>query len=104
IYEILIHEDGNESLRSHWETLNYLQTLGFPVTGERRRYADRDFEELVTYVTNWHDVRRRLPFELDGMVIKVDALDQREMLGFTGKDPRWAVAYKSGGEEATTKL
>ncbi len=102
-YEILVLE-GGEELRTHWQTLDYLRRLGFPVSPEVKRFADEDFETLVQYVVDWHDLRRRMPFELDGMVIKVDSLDQRRRLGFTGKDPRWAVAYKSGGEEATTKL
>jgi DNA ligase (NAD+) len=103
-YEILLYEDGEKRFETHWQTLEYLKGLGFPVSSEIRFFADTDFEELVAYVLNWHDLRGRLPFELDGMVIKVDSLVQRERLGFTGKDPRWAVAFKSGGEEATTKL
>jgi DNA ligase (NAD+) len=102
-YEILVLE-GGEELTSHWQTLDYLKRLGFPVSPEVRRFVDADFDELARYVVDWHDLRRRLPFELDGMVIKVDSLAQRQRLGYTGKDPRWAVAYKSGGEEATTKL
>ncbi|MCB0112661.1 MAG: NAD-dependent DNA ligase LigA, partial [Caldilineaceae bacterium] len=102
-YEILVKE-GGEELTGHWQTLDYLKRLGFPVSPEVRRFADADFEDLVRYVVDWHDLRRRMPFELDGMVIKVDSLAQRQRLGYTGKDPRWAVAYKSGGEEATTKL
>jgi DNA ligase (NAD+) len=103
-YEILGYEDGDEPFTTHWETLDYLKRLGFRVSPEIQRFEDDNFEALVSYVVNWHDLRRRMPFELDGMVIKVDSLTQRERLGFTGKDPRWAVAYKSGGEEATTKL
>lgn len=102
-YEILGY-DGDEPFITHWQTLDYLKRLGFRVSPEIKRFTDDDFEALVSYVVNWHDLRRRMPFELDGMVIKVDSLAQRERLGFTGKDPRWAVAYKSGGEEATTKL
>jgi DNA ligase (NAD+) len=103
-YEILVFEDGEKRFDSHWQTLEYLKRLGFPVSPEIHRYADTEFEGLVAYVLNWHELRRSLPFELDGMVIKVDSLAQRELLGFTGKDPRWAVAFKSGGEEASTKL
>lgn len=103
-YEILIYQDGGEPFTTHWESLNYLKRLGLRVSPEIKRFEDHDFEALMAYVVNWHELRRRLPFELDGMVIKVDSLAQRERLGFTGKDPRWAVAYKSGGEEASTKL
>ncbi len=104
VYEILQAEGSPETLESHWQTLDYLKRLGFPVSPEIRRFSDADFETLVAYVVGWHELRQRMPFELDGMVIKVDSLAQRAELGFTGKDPRWAVAYKSGGEEATTKL
>lgn len=103
-YQILILEGAQEPPTTHWESLDYLKALGFPVSPECRRYLDADFDELVEYVSNWADLRQRLPYELDGMVIKVDSLRQQALLGYTGKDPRWAVAYKSGGEEAVTDL
>lgn len=103
-YEILVYEDGNRPFDTHWQTLDYLKQLGFPVSQDIVRFEDTEFESLVAYALSWHELRRRLPFELDGIVIKVDSLAQRERLGYTGKDPRWAVAFKSGGEEATTKL
>lgn len=103
VYQILVY-DGDHSLKSHWESLHYLRRLGFPVCPEIRHFDNADFEALAAYTLAWHDLRARLPYELDGMVVKVDSLAQQERLGFTGKDPRWATAYKSGGEEATTKL
>lgn len=103
-YQIL-HLDGAENPpASHWESLAYLKSLGFPVSPDVRYFRDDQFDDLVDYLARWHDLRARLPYELDGMVIKVDSLAHQERLGFTGKDPRWAVAYKSGGEEAATKL
>ncbi|MFZ1756995.1 MAG: NAD-dependent DNA ligase LigA, partial [Caldilineaceae bacterium] len=103
-YQVLILEGVENPPASQWESLAYLRTLGFPVCPEVRRFTDDQFDELVDYLARWHDLRGRLPYELDGMVVKVDLLSQQERLGFTGKDPRWAVAYKTGGEEATTKL
>lgn len=103
-YQVLLLEGEENPPASQWESLAYLQGLGFPVSPEIRRYTDDQFDELVDYLAHWHDLRGRLPYELDGMVVKVDLLSQQERLGFTGKDPRWAVAYKSGGEEAATKL
>jgi DNA ligase (NAD+) len=103
-YQILIVDGVENPPASQWESLAYLQELGFPVSPEIRRFTDGQFEELVDYLAQWHDLRGRLPYELDGMVVKVDLLAQQERLGFTGKDPRWAVAYKTGGEEAATKL
>lgn len=103
VYQLLQIE-GVELPATHSEALKYLKGLGFPVTPEVRRFEDSEFDELVQYALDWHELRARLPYELDGLVIKVDSLAQQAQLGFTGKDPRWAVAYKSGGEEATTRL
>ena len=103
-YQVLLLEGEQNPPASQWESLAYLQRLGFPVTPEVRRFTDDQFDDLVDYLAHWHDLRARLSYELDGMVVKVDLLSQRERLGFTGKDPRWAVAYKTGGEEAATKL
>ncbi|RME60217.1 MAG: NAD-dependent DNA ligase LigA, partial [Caldilineae bacterium] len=103
-YQILILEGVEEPPTTHWDALGYLRRLGFPVFPDVKRFTDDQFDDLVAYVENWHELRERLPFQLDGMVIKVDSLAQQEMLGFTGKDPRWAVAYKTGGEEAVTRL
>jgi DNA ligase (NAD+) len=103
-YQVLLLEGEQNPPASQWESLAYLQRLGFPVTPEVRRFTDDQFDDLVDYLAHWHDLRARLSYELDGMVVKVDLLSQQERLGFTGKDPRWAVAYKTGGEEAATKL
>jgi len=103
-YQILILEGMADPPTTHWESLAYLKGLGFPVADDVRRFTDEQFDELVDYLAHWHDLRAQLPYELDGMVVKVDSLAQQERLGFTGKDPRWAVAYKTGGEEAATKL
>ncbi len=103
-YQTFQLEADLESPVSHWDSLALLRRYGFPVCDESRRFSDEEWEELVGFVTNWHELRQRLPYELDGMVVKVDLLSQQERLGFTGKDPRWAVAFKTGGEEATTKL
>ncbi len=103
-YQILLLEGVDDPLLTHWESLAYLKTLGLPVADQVRRFSDDQFDELVAYLAQWHDLRARLPYELDGMVVKVDSLAHQERLGFTGKDPRWAVAYKTGGEEAATKL
>lgn len=103
-YQVLLLEGEEQPPASHWDSLAYLRRLGFPVTPDVRRFPDDEFDALVDYLAHWHDLRARLPYELDGMVVKVDSLAQQERLGFTGKDPRWAVAYKTGGEEAATKL
>ena len=103
-YQTFLFEAEIEPPNSHWDSLDLLRGYGFPVCDESRRFNDAEWEELVDFVTNWQVLRQRLPYELDGMVVKVDLLSQQERLGFTGKDPRWAVAFKTGGEEATTRL
>jgi DNA ligase (NAD+) len=87
---------------SHSAALDYLQTLGFKVNPERRRCANID--EVIRFVNEWHEKRPQLPYEIDGIVIKVDLFEQQEQLGATAKSPRWAIAYKFPAEEVVTKL
>jgi DNA ligase (NAD+) len=103
-YQTFLLEGVDDAPLSHWDSLQRLRAFGFPVCEQSRRFSDDEWEELVRFVTGWHELRARLPYELDGMVVKVDLLSQQERLGFTGKDPRWAVAFKTGGEEAATRL
>ena len=103
-YQVFVQDGSEDPPASHWEALERLRTYGFPVCDESKRFGDDEWEDLIRFVGSWQELRSRLPYELDGMVVKVDLLAQQEQLGFTGKDPRWAVAFKTGGEEATTRL
>ena len=103
VYQALIVE-GGPALPSHWESLAYLRDLGLPVCPDIRRFTDDDFDALAAYVDAFGRRRHELPYEVDGIVIKVDSLGMQAELGFTGKDPRWALAYKYAGEEAVTTL
>ena len=103
-YQSFLQEGGESPPTSHWDSLDCLRAYGFPVCEEARRFDDGQWDELIQFVGNWDELRSQLPYELDGMVVKVDLLAHQEQLGFTGKDPRWAIAFKTGGEEATTKL
>ncbi len=103
-YQIFLEEGEDESPDSHWDSLARLEGYGLPVCRESRRFGDDEWDELISFVGRWHELRAKLPYELDGMVVKVDLLAHQEQLGFTGKDPRWAIAFKTGGEEATTRL
>lgn len=103
-YQIFQLESEEVPPASHWDSLARLKDYGLPVCNESRRFSSDEWDDLVRFVENWHELRSRLPYELDGMVIKVDLLAHQEQLGFTGKDPRWAIAFKTGGEEATTRL
>lgn len=104
IYQIItLAGEGAHAPHSQWETLAYLRSLGFPVEARARRFED--FDALVAYCVAWgQDERRRLPYEADGLVIKIDDDVLQARLGYVGKDPRWAVAYKYAAEEAVTRL
>lgn len=87
---------------SQWQALQTLRELGFPVAPQSRLFSD--FTALVEFVTGWQTQRSTLPYETDGLVIKVDSFAVQQRLGFVGKDPRWAVAYKYPSQEAATRL
>ncbi|ACV61673.1 DNA ligase, NAD-dependent [Desulfofarcimen acetoxidans DSM 771] len=90
------------SLSGHEEALRYLQDLGFPVSRYYRKFAD--IEEVLAYCRDWEARRFELPFAIDGLVIKVDSLEQQLKLGATAKSPRWSIAYKFPPEQAVTKV
>jgi DNA ligase (NAD+) len=94
--------DGGPSLSSHHETLEWMSELGFPVNPEIRRVNGPD--EVLEYGHHWQEHRHDLDYEIDGVVVKVDDLARRELLGSTSKAPRWALAYKFPPEERTTRL
>ena len=89
-------------LATQWEVLAYLRALGFPVTDVARQFAD--LEKTIAYCERWVEKRDRLPFETDGMVIKLNDLRLAADLGVVGKDPRGAVAFKFPAREVTTIL
>lgn len=89
-------------LRSHSERLAYLEKLGFHINEHRK--SCKSIEDVIDYVNEWTEKRLDLPYEIDGIVIKVDDLAAQEELGFTARTPRWATAYKFPAMEAVTKL
>jgi len=88
--------------RSHQESLQFLASLGLPTHSEWTSFAD--FDAMLNFVVGWAPIRSTLPFDVDGMVIKVDSHAQRAALGSTSKAPRWQVAFKYAAEQAVTKL
>lgn len=104
VYQIILLEGAETAApRTQWEALAYLRGLGFPVETRVRRFDD--WEAVVAYCEEWGRTERsRLPYEADGVVIKLDDFDLQERLGYVGKDPRWAIAYKYPTEEAVTRL
>jgi DNA ligase (NAD+) len=87
---------------TQWGTLDYLQQLGFPVTDKRKLVPD--IEGAIKALDDWAVQRDSMPFEIDGVVIKLNDLDITEALGSVGKDPRGAIAFKFPAREVTTKL
>ena len=101
VYQI-IYSEGGKVPTSQWKLLEYLKALGFPVTDVAKRF--NNFESAIAYTETWKDGRDKLPYEADGMVIKIDDLNLAAELGFVGKDPRGAIAFKFPAREVTTKL
>jgi DNA ligase (NAD+) len=101
VYQALV---SDLPLTTQNATLHYLHTLGFPVCPTVHSFPDDAFDQLLTYVVDFGKTCQKLPYEVDGLVVKVDSLAMQAELGFTGKDPRWAIAYKYAGTEATTRL
>lgn len=88
--------------KTHWESLDAAVSWGFKISSHRKLCVTLD--EVFEFITVW-DIRRfELPFETDGVVIKVNSFRQQEELGFTAKSPRWAIAYKYKAQSASTKL
>lgn len=87
---------------THSSRLDYLSGLGFNINNERQTCDS--IEEVLAYIESWTGKRNDLPYEIDGIVIKVNDLTQQETLGFTARTPRWAIAYKFPAAEVTTKL
>jgi DNA ligase (NAD+) len=100
-YQIGDLEDG-PGLRSHHETLTWLRQLGLPVNPEITLLSD--LPAVYDFCQQWQAKRHDLPYEIDGVVVKVDDLALRRELGATSKAPRWAIAYKFPPEERTTLL
>jgi DNA ligase (NAD+) len=101
VYQI-VYSEGGPIPTSQWELLEYLKALGFPVTDVAQRF--NDIESAIAYTETWNTRRDELPYEADGMVIKIDDLNLAAELGFVGKDPRGATAFKFPAREVTTQL
>lgn len=90
------------SLKTQWESLEFLRKAGFKVM--REAMLARTTDEVFAYLSQWQEKRGDLPFEIDGVVVKVNDLDQQNRLGATAKSPRWAIAYKFPAEQRVTRL
>lgn len=97
---------AGERADGHFELVNKASDWGFKIPPTKERYIEKtkSVEGVMDFINYWDEKRKSLPFEIDGVVIKVNNYDQQEILGFTAKSPRWAIAYKFKAERVETIL
>lgn len=100
-----VYADENR-FGAHFEALSAAKTWGFKVPPVEHRYVAKakSVSEIMNFIEYWDEARKELPFEIDGIVIKVNNYEQQEALGMTAKSPRWAIAYKFKAEQVFTLL
>jgi DNA ligase (NAD+) len=101
-FTYMLLADGRTVFDNHWQTLNSLEAAGFKVNARRALAAN--FDEVWKFIGQWEDKRETLPYEIDGVVIKVNSTAMQRSLGFTGKAPRWAIAYKYAARSGITQI
>ena len=101
-FPYMLLEDGRTYFDRHWETLNALSAAGFKVNPNRT--LAKNFAEAWKFIESEEPRREKLPYEIDGIVIKVDRTALQAELGYTGKAPRWAIAYKYAARAGITKI
>jgi DNA ligase (NAD+) len=102
-YSIVDVQPAQAAPRTQWELLQYLKAMGFPTAEQVNRRFD-SLDAAIAYCESWVEKRDALPYEADGMVIKIDDLEVQEALGVVGKDPRGALALKFPAREATSSI
>jgi DNA ligase (NAD+) len=93
---------GARPTSSQWDTLNELESAGFKVNP--RRALAGSFDEVWKFIGEWEEKRESLPYEIDGVVVKVNSVALQRQLGFTGKAPRWAIAFKYAARGGITQI
>jgi DNA ligase (NAD+) len=101
-YAYYLQAGGKPACGRHWEALDLLEKMGFKVN-LKRKLCD-SLEQVVAFCAEWEAKRDDLPYEIDGVVIKVDSIAQQNRLGYTAKAPRWAIAYKYPARQALTTV
>ncbi|MCK4368122.1 MAG: NAD-dependent DNA ligase LigA [Dehalococcoidales bacterium] len=99
---MLGYAEGKATPPTHWETMEYLKSLGFKINPNNELLASID--RVEKFYHTWVERRESLPYEADGIVVKVNQLDLQERLGSIGHEPRWAIAYKFPAIQGTTRL
>ncbi len=92
----------DEMLQSHFKNLELLRSLGLPVNDHAR--LCKNIDEVIAFWKEWEEARDSLPYDIDGVVVKVDSLEQQRELGSIAKSPRWAIAFKFASRKAETVL
>src|SRR6202142_4050161 len=101
-FPYILLENGRTYFDRHWKTLDALEAAGFKVNSNRKLVHTMD--EVWSFILQWEEKRDSLPYEIDGIVVKVDRTALQDELGFTGKAPRWAIAYKYAARAGITRL
>ena len=101
-FAYMLLENGRTYFDRHSKTLDALEAAGFKVNQNRKLV--HSMEEVWDFIQQWEARRDSLPYEIDGIVVKVDRASLQDELGFTGKAPRWAIAYKYAARGGVTKL
>jgi DNA ligase (NAD+) len=101
-FAYMLLKDGRTFFDRQSKTMDALEAAGFKVNGNRR--LCKNMEEVWSFIRSWEEKRETLPYEIDGIVVKVDRTALQDELGFTGKAPRWAIAYKYAARGAVTLI
>ena len=101
-FAYMLLKDGRTIVDRHWKTLDALDAAGFKVNPSRK--LAKNFEEVWAFIEEEETKREKLPYEIDGIVVKVDRTALQEELGYTGKAPRWAIAYKYAARAGITQI
>jgi DNA ligase (NAD+) len=96
------YAEGKKVPETHWDRMEYLRSLGFKVNPHNK--LCKTIKEAEEYYQKWVEERERLPYETDGVVVKVNSIELQDRLGFVGHEPRWAIAYKFPAVQGTTIL
>jgi len=101
-YYLFTKQDSDTSAKSHSENLDFLKQLGFQVNPHYK--LCRGMDGVMEFLDEWEKKRGTLDYEIDGVVIKVDSIEQQQRLGSTAKSPRWAIAYKFKADRVKTRI
>ncbi len=101
LYYLRMKNDKNQPM-THYDSISLIESIGFPVNPYKK--LCKKIDDILEFHSHWEENRDEIPFEVDGIVIKVNDLSQQERLGKTSKSPRWAVAFKFKASQAETIL